>query len=228
MKVPDGVTGEVVEFDPRFTPDCGADVVFLCPFVNRWASSAHVCTCTHPHAWASFQDLASSPALGTLIKTSTTIVPTGFIEVRKWCKRDQSHVCQCSDHQFKILIFVGETVGKKYDQGKVSASLLPPQALLLVAEVLEHGAKKYGRDNWRRVENADVRYKDAMMRHILAWLAKEERDRDSKLPHLAHAVCCALFLLEFMSEQQASAGDGPLDRMAPSGGQGSSEGTATG
>ncbi|MFB6349460.1 dATP/dGTP diphosphohydrolase domain-containing protein [Moraxella sp. ZJ142] len=85
--------------------------------------------------------------------------------------------------------------GQKYDHGKPRFSLLPMAALWQVIAVLEFGAAKYGADNWQQVDNAKTRYFDACHRHLSAWWAGERLDSESGLPHLAHAVCCLLFLM---------------------------------
>ena len=74
--------------------------------------------------------------------------------------------------------------------------LLPHDALGSVVAVLTHGAKKYEPNNWRRVKGWRWRYYRAALGHLAAWWTGEMLDRESKLPHLAHAICCALFMLE--------------------------------
>ena len=59
--------------------------------------------------------------------------------------------------------------GSKHDSGKPLLGAIPPNALLAVARVLTFGAEKSGRDNWRRVDNAETRYLDAALRHINAY-----------------------------------------------------------
>lgn len=91
-----------------------------------------------------------------------------------------------------------ETVsGVKYDQLKPRWSLFPDKTLSLVLAVLEHGAKKYAIFNWTKVPNPEIRYYDAAMRHLEARKMGWYMDKESKLPHLAHAICCLLFLLWF-------------------------------
>lgn len=87
-----------------------------------------------------------------------------------------------------------EMTGTKYDSGKLQWSLLPFGPLSDVVKVLMFGAKKYAPDNWKKVEPPS-RYGDAAMRHLIAYLEGEKIDPESGLPHLAHLVCCALFLL---------------------------------
>jgi len=86
--------------------------------------------------------------------------------------------------------------GVKHDEGKRMPRLLPPQALGAIVDVLTFGARKYSPDNWRKVPDARDRYTDAMLRHILAWMGGEANDAESGYPHLAHAGCCLLFLLQ--------------------------------
>ena len=88
------------------------------------------------------------------------------------------------------------TTGSKHDSGKPLMGAVPPSALLAVARVLTFGAEKYGRDNWRQVENAETRYLDAALRHINAYQRGEAADPESGESHLAHAVCSLMFMLE--------------------------------
>lgn len=87
--------------------------------------------------------------------------------------------------------------GIKADSGKLRHSLLPTGALDEVLEVLEFGAKKYAVDNWKKVEDAETRYYDAAHRHLAAYWNGEKTDPESKRHHLAHAICCAMFLMWF-------------------------------
>lgn len=83
----------------------------------------------------------------------------------------------------------------KADGGKPRADLLPPLAVLRVADVLGFGALKYAPGNWAKADSRD-RYVAAALRHLLAYQAGEDADRESGLPHLAHAACSVLFALE--------------------------------
>lgn len=83
----------------------------------------------------------------------------------------------------------------KYDGHKPRPELLPPRALLEISDVLAYGAVKYSDNNWRKC--ADLgRYRGALLRHLLAYLAGERLDDESRKRHLAHAGCCLLYLLE--------------------------------
>ena len=86
-------------------------------------------------------------------------------------------------------------IGTKHDTGKVRYSLLPKGVLEKVLSILEFGANKYSKDNWQQVPNARDRYYDAAMRHIQAWYYGETKDPETGESHLAHALCCLMFLL---------------------------------
>lgn len=93
-----------------------------------------------------------------------------------------------------------EPKGQKLDDGKVRMDLLMcgcAKSLEQVAKVLTFGAKKYADDNWRLVPNAQKRYHAALHRHLNAYYQGEKLDKETGLSHLAHALCCLIFLLEF-------------------------------
>ena len=95
----------------------------------------------------------------------------------------------------------------KHDQSKPRFSLIPSGTLNAVIRVLEFGASKYAENNWQTVTDARRRYYDAMHRHMDAWWQGEKKDSETGESHLAHAVCCALFLmwLDNNSKQDVSA-----------------------
>jgi hypothetical protein len=88
------------------------------------------------------------------------------------------------------------TGGRKFDGGKPQYGLLPPLALRATVDVLTFGAEKYEPDNWQRVPDSKRRYFDALQRHLWQWKDGEQIDQESGLPHLAHAMCCLMFLYE--------------------------------
>ena len=84
----------------------------------------------------------------------------------------------------------------KRDAGKLRITLVPRQIIRDIAAVRMYGVQKYSDpENWRRV-SAD-RYRDALMRHLLAYLDDPAGvDEESGLPHLWHAACNLAFLCE--------------------------------
>lgn len=96
-----------------------------------------------------------------------------------------------------------KVTGQKFDQGKPMMSLIPPRAEMAVAEVLTFGASKYSLGNWRHVDDLERRYTDAALRHINAYRQGQQNDQESNLRHLAHAICCLMFMLEVDLESSA-------------------------
>ena len=88
------------------------------------------------------------------------------------------------------------TGGRKFDGGKLQYGLLPPLALKATVDVLTFGAEKYEPDNWKHVPDSKRRYFDALQRHVWAWKEGEQIDQESGKHHLAHALCCLMFLYE--------------------------------
>lgn len=84
----------------------------------------------------------------------------------------------------------------KSDNGKLRISLVPTQIVRDCAEVRMYGDQKYHTpNNWVLVDKE--RYKDALMRHLLAFLDDEDSvDSESGIPHYKHAACNLAFLCE--------------------------------
>ena len=80
-----------------------------------------------------------------------------------------------------------ETGSLRYNTGKPMMSLVTPEFILGMAEVLTKGAKKYGERNWELGNKTSVPY-DSAMRHILAWRSGESFDEESGSHHLFHGA----------------------------------------
>ncbi len=89
----------------------------------------------------------------------------------------------------------------KFDNGKSMVSLVEPSFIIGMADVLTWGASKYSIDNWKQATENDIRrYKDALLRHILA---EEEIDEETGLSHNYHAACNLMFL-EYFRQQKGN------------------------
>jgi len=88
----------------------------------------------------------------------------------------------------------------RYNDGKprLSFVLSAPNAIAGVTKVLEHGAEKYSRDNWKKgLPYTEVA--DSLIRHLTDFLNGEDIDKDSGyLLNIDQVVCNALFLAEFV------------------------------
>ena len=91
---------------------------------------------------------------------------------------------------------LASTGGRKFDGGKLQYGLIPPLAMREMVKVLTFGAEKYEPDNWKNVPDSKRRYFDAMERHVWAWKSGEQDDPETGINHLAHAMCCLMFLYE--------------------------------
>lgn len=71
-----------------------------------------------------------------------------------------------------------------------------------IAQVRQYGNKKYGDpDNWKQVE--PYRYRDALFRHLLAYLDDPDGvDEESGIKHLKHIACNVAFLCEMEARKE--------------------------
>lgn len=93
--------------------------------------------------------------------------------------------------------------GDKYDNGKppVAEMLLDfDDSIMEISKVWDFGARKYAKDNWKKVPDAKNRYMNALCRHLLQ-SKNEPVDSESGLSHLAHACFNALAILHFELEE---------------------------
>lgn len=90
--------------------------------------------------------------------------------------------------------------GLKFDSGKPPLSLLDRPFLEGVARVLEFGAAKYSRNQWRNGFNW-TRLIDAALRHIHQFNDGEMNDPESGECHLFHAGCCLMFLSRMVQDR---------------------------
>lgn len=75
--------------------------------------------------------------------------------------------------------------------------LLPLPVMEEIGKVLTFGAKKYSPNGWQHLEHAEERYLGAMLRHLSSIQKGESIDPESKLPHINHVACNAMFLTYF-------------------------------
>jgi hypothetical protein len=78
--------------------------------------------------------------------------------------------------------------------------LLPWPALEEVARVYAFGAQKYADHNWHKGYKWGLSLA-SLFRHVVSWAKGEDRDPESGLHHLAHAVFHCLTLVTFQNEK---------------------------
>jgi hypothetical protein len=116
-------------------------------------------------------------------------------------------VCKAGgcQHKFEEYKEPEKKKGIKFDSDKTKWRLLPWKQIEHVVKVLMFGIKKgYPPNNWKYVEDGETRYFEALIRHALAYESGQKIDPESGLPHLAHAVCCALFMMWFDDNTKTS------------------------
>ena len=90
----------------------------------------------------------------------------------------------------------------KQDAWKLRLTLVPHEIIRAIARVRMYGTKKYGSaDNWKRVEVE--RYRDALLRHTLAYLEDPNGlDEESGLHHWEHMACNMAFIAELEKDNE--------------------------
>lgn len=86
--------------------------------------------------------------------------------------------------------------GVKYNKDKCQEELFSPIALEIASWVMTYGGVDYAPENWRE----GLSWKEvlgASSRHLTAIKRGEDLDPKTGLPHAAHLLCEAMFLVEF-------------------------------
>ena len=112
---------------------------------------------------------------------------------------DVSSECLREDGESEVSAAMD--AGIKFDKEKIKMELIPLSTVLEVAKVLTFGAKKYAPNNWMKLENAEERYRGALLRHLTAHESGERIDKESGLLHIAQVMTNAMFLLWFELEK---------------------------
>lgn len=88
---------------------------------------------------------------------------------------------------------MGEAKGLRYNTGKIKWSLVSWKALEPMVQVLMFGATKYDDWNWTKGMKYTEVY-ESLQRHLNAFIQGEDNDKESKLSHVGHILCNAMFL----------------------------------
>jgi hypothetical protein len=94
-------------------------------------------------------------------------------------------------------------VAVKADVGKTDWAILPLDALEEVIKVFQFGEKKYARGNYANGEGLEYsRVLNSLMRHTTSFMRGEDNDPETGLSHMAHASCCTLMLLHYITHKE--------------------------
>ena len=81
--------------------------------------------------------------------------------------------------------------------GKPPMEYVPYGPLAQVAKVMQTGAEKYGKKNWRQDKILASTYVGAITRHaLLEWAEGINKDKDSGQHPLAHVIACCLLVMD--------------------------------
>jgi hypothetical protein len=86
-----------------------------------------------------------------------------------------------------------EEKGERENKGKLRWSLVSRKALAPMVRVLMFGAEKYDDHNWKK----GLKYTEiceSLQRHMDDFLDGDDNDDESKLSHVGHILCNAMFL----------------------------------
>lgn len=84
----------------------------------------------------------------------------------------------------------------RFDAGKPRMDLLDAEAMEGIAAVLAFGAQKYAANNWRKGMSWGKTI-GSLLRHTARFMAGEDFDKESGLPHVDHIGCNAMFLASY-------------------------------
>jgi len=102
--------------------------------------------------------------------------------------------------------FKGGPTAMRFNQGKKHWSLVDFKSLEPMVDVLEFGAEKYARDNWKKGLNKKE-ILESMIRHIIELVDNQELDDDSKLHHIGHIQCNSMFYAYFLRHPEKAVPD---------------------
>lgn len=84
--------------------------------------------------------------------------------------------------------------------GKLRWELLPLDLIEDLVKVYDRGAQKYEPDSWKQVENGYIRYKGALLRHLVK-AETEDIDEETECYHLAQVAWNALTMLWYRKQE---------------------------
>ena len=88
----------------------------------------------------------------------------------------------------------------QFAEGKPQLAYLPTREVEQIMKVLDYGANKYERDNWKKPHDTN-RTLSSLLRHVFAFMRGEFTDEESGHSHLAHAGCCIIMLMWHTNER---------------------------
>lgn len=144
-------------------------------------------------------------AEGTPERTSTwdVIYATGLgwvpmsIEACQRCDKNITRCfCEVQHATYERQTIENPKAVQAQKEGKNPLEFVPLATLEGAARVLQHGAAKYGRRNWRLDPIKASTYQGAFLRHLTAYYEGETDDPDSGENHLSHVMANCMVMLD--------------------------------
>ena len=88
----------------------------------------------------------------------------------------------------------------RYNEGKLQWSMIDFKSLEGMVKVLEMGAQKYSRNNWK-LGMPVTQVCESLMRHLFAFMSGEDKDPESGESHMSHVLVNAMFVEYIMKER---------------------------
>jgi len=80
----------------------------------------------------------------------------------------------------------------RFNEGKAQWSQMHYKSMEPMIRVLEYGAKKYAKGNWKKPMNLEE-ICECLQRHLAAIMDGETHDSETGLLHMGHIQCNAMF-----------------------------------
>ena len=88
----------------------------------------------------------------------------------------------------------------RYNEGKLQWSMIDFKSLEGMVRVLEAGAEKYSKDNWR-LGMPVTKVCESLLRHSFSFMSGETNDQESGQSHMSHVMVNAMFIEYIMRER---------------------------
>jgi hypothetical protein len=125
-----------------------------------------------------------------------------FMQALKQQKEMLKHVEASKIDAIRESMKINQTAEQalRYNQGKPQWSLIDFDSLEGLVHVLEYGARKYSKDNWKKGMPV-TQVSESLMRHLFAFLRGDDIDPESGCRHISHVMCNAMFLEYILREK---------------------------
>lgn len=89
----------------------------------------------------------------------------------------------------------------RFNNGKLQWTLMDFPSFEPMIKVLMYGAHKYARDNWKK-GSSKTEILDSLLRHVAELTQGNLMDDESKLEHIGHLMCNAMFYSYFIQHPE--------------------------